>query len=87
MSRTPAYNDKKSYRHQPSMQTPLASLVAMEGKTAACAHLSALDNIAAATYNWNNEAAQNVSSWEAWLPPVSPSNSSTIAGSRKSHVE
>jgi hypothetical protein len=58
MSRTPAYNDKKSYRHQPSMQSPLAWL---EGKTAACAHLSALDNIAAATCdNWNNEAPQNV---------------------------
>ena len=46
--------------------------MAMEGKTAACAHFSPLGNIAAATCDtWSNESVQNVKLLGAMAPTVS----------------
>ena len=43
--------------------------IAMEGKTAACAHLSALGNIAACVCDmWSNESVQNVKLLSAPAP-------------------
>jgi methanol--5-hydroxybenzimidazolylcobamide Co-methyltransferase len=45
--------------------------MAMEGKTAACAHLSPLGNIAAATCDtWSNESVQNVKLLGGMAPTV-----------------
>jgi methanol---5-hydroxybenzimidazolylcobamide Co-methyltransferase len=45
--------------------------ISMEGKTAACAHLSPLGNIAAACADlWSNESVQNIKLLADWAPTV-----------------
>ena len=46
--------------------------MAMEGKSAACAHLSSMGNLAAATCDtWSNESVQNIRLLSAMAPTVS----------------
>ncbi|HHW29026.1 MAG TPA: methanol--corrinoid methyltransferase [Syntrophomonadaceae bacterium] len=61
--------DKDCGYEGPYMKAITGAPIAMEGKTAACAHLSALGNIAACVCDvWSNESVQNVKLLSAPAP-------------------
>ena len=63
--------DKDCGYEGPYMKAITGAPIAMEGKTAACAHLSSIGNIAACVCDmWSNESVQNVNLLSASAPVV-----------------